>query len=72
MKTFSNDDVMVYSNTEFVINKDEQNVIRMTCMNSGIDSILNMCHIIRVTFTLTKTQIFTGELKSQLVALFFI
>ena len=49
-----------------------QNVIRMTCMNSGIDIILNMCHTKRVTFTLTETQIFTGELKSQLVALFFI
>ena len=43
MKTLSNDDVMVY--IEFEINKDDQNVIRMTCMNSGIDFILNMCHI---------------------------
>ena len=72
MKTLSNDDVMGHSNIKFAINKDDQNVICMTCMNSGIDSISNMCHIIRVTFTLTKTQIFTGELKSQLVALFFI
>ena len=68
MKTLSNDDVMVY--IEFAINKDDQSVIRMTCMNSGIDFILNMCHTKRVTFTLTETQIFTGELKSQSVALF--
>ena len=55
MKTLSNDDVMVY--IEFAINKDDQSVIRMTCMNSGIDFILNMCHTKRVTFTLTETQI---------------
>lgn len=39
MKTSCNDDVKVYSDVKFAINKDDQNVIRMTCMNSGIDSI---------------------------------
>ena len=61
MKTSYNDDVMVFSNVKFAINKDDQNVIRMTCMNSGIDSILHICHIIKVTFALTKTKNVQGS-----------
>ena len=61
MKTSYNDGVMVFSNVKFAINKDDQNVIRMTCMNSGIDSILHICHIIKVTFALTKTKNVQGS-----------
>ena len=61
MKTSCNDDVKVYSDVKFAINKDDQNVIRMTCMNSGIDSILHICHIIKVTFALTKTKNVQGS-----------